>query len=119
MSRYRPDYTSHGNYKCPYCNHKVWKSQRIAETHIETNHKSEADEAYHIRHEDELERENERLKKQLTQKQETTKYDPPIRMFCSYCKWVFTGSLPKGSSIENTRHSTCNNATLHAVSRED
>ena len=39
---FRPDYTSHGNYKCPYCNHRVWKSEKIATTHIKNNHEVEA-----------------------------------------------------------------------------
>lgn len=66
MSGFNPDITSHGNYKCPYCNHKVWKrNPSAAEKHINENHFDKATRANGKLKIERLEREKTTLENKL------------------------------------------------------
>lgn len=117
MSGFRPDRTSHGNYKCPYCNHKVWKrDEAAAEKHIKERHYDEADRA------------NDKLK---ISNLETTKRNlefklkeynkPPAKkieyydahIFCTNCGKLYKWGMPKGFLVSNVTCGTCGLCTLH------
>lgn len=115
--KYKPDYTSHGNYKCPYCNHKVWKTQRPAIEHIERLHKAEAIESFYIVENDRLQRENQQLKEKEPAKPKKEYYDAV--WYCSNCLHVHSGGLPKGVLVANVSCGCCGVCSLHLVENVD
>lgn len=42
MAGFEPRRNNRGNYACPYCKHKSWKTKASAESHIYDNHHQEA-----------------------------------------------------------------------------
>lgn len=43
MAGFEPRHNNRGNYACPYCTHKSWKSKQAAINHIKANHTKEAE----------------------------------------------------------------------------
>lgn len=120
MSGFRPDITTHGNYRCPYCNHKVWKrNPAAAEKHIEENHHDEADRANDKLKIDKLEREKQTLEYKLKvysqppkqPEKKTEYYDAHV--FCTNCGSLSKCGMPKGTPTGSVTCPVCGVCTLH------
>lgn len=124
MAGLSPDISPHGRYKCPYCNHKLWKQYGAASNHIRNMHKEEAE-----KHELELDNkrlkhDNDALREQLKSAlkpkpvaKEVKYYDATI--YCATCQRVWSAGMPRGQTFAETPCSTCGNRTLHLVSNID
>lgn len=120
MSKYTPDMTNRGNYKCPYCTHKVWKRYAAAERHIDTFHPDEVAKAKSEEKLQRLESMNKELSRQLEEAKkpkEIQYYDASI--YCAVCMRVWTAGVPQGQTFADTPCSTCGNCTLHRVNKID
>ena len=112
-------YTSHGNFKCDFCDRRAYKTRTGIDEHIETNHKIEYLEA-------ELKAKNESLRSKDRRIEELSKTPPTpppakkpefydARVFCTACKWVIDCGIPRGQTIESTPHSECGTRSLVPV----
>jgi len=119
MPGFKPDRTSHGNYRCPYCNHKVWKRDSgAAEEHIKNNHFDEADRANDKLKLELLEREKSnlewRLKEATKPKEKKTEYYDAT-VFCTTCHKLASCGMPMGVLPSNVTCPNCGVCTLHLV----
>lgn len=112
-------HTTHGNYKCDFCDRRAYKSMSGIENHLETNHKVEVLEAKVKARDEELSRKNRRINELLAT---PPKPEPPkkqefydARVFCTACKWVMDSGIPRGQTIESTPHSECGTRNLQPV----
>lgn len=122
MSKFSPTRTSHGNYKCPYCTHKIWKTEQSAERHVETTHADEASKAW-------AEREISRLERLVVDRNNTI---AALRMpekpkeefykaiwYCANCLKLHSGGLPQGVSVSNVVCGRCGVMAIHLVTNVD
>ena len=119
---FRPEVTSHGRYKCPYCNHPVYKTHGGALEHIKSHHYNQAETS-------ELRSEIKRLKeeksslntqlleakkpKRAPEKKEDKYYQAVV--YCTNCTKMMKCGMPKGILVQNVTHSECGNQTLHLI----
>lgn len=119
MSGFNPDITSHGNYRCPYCNHKIWKIRGTAENHIANEHRAEAEHSVLLEENKKLRAERDNLKSRITIQsplpppKEKEYYD--AIWYCHNCLHVHSGGLPKGVLVENVTCGDCGISALHLV----
>lgn len=113
------EYTSRGNYKCLFCNHKVWKREQPAITHVETHHIKERSELL-------LQKLKEAQNKppRVEYKERVVYRDPPkteyqdkqVNVFCETCFIVMTEvRLPKNHTVHTTSCNYCGCTTLKIV----
>src|SRR3990167_8938627 len=112
MSAYEPRRNNRGNYSCPYCKHKSWKSKGAATNHIKREHDREASLAETQRKSEEAiqkanaevwqersraaraEKELEELKKRKT---ETKRYSAVV--YCPTCLSVDSVNIVRGQKV--------------------
>lgn len=112
-------YTSHGNYKCLFCNHKVWKTATPAETHVTKKHPAERAELLSKKLQ-EAQNKPPRIeyKERVVYKDrpEPEYKDKLVNVFCETCFIVMQDvRLPKNNTIHNTSCNYCGCATLKLV----
>lgn len=110
--------TTHGNYKCDFCDRRAFKSASGIDNHLENNHKVELLEARLKAKDDTIDSKNRRIR-ELEQKpavkEEPKKEFYDARVFCTTCKFVFDTGIPRGQTIEGTPHSDCGTKGLLPV----
>jgi hypothetical protein len=116
-----------GRYKCEFCDHKTYKTVSGILTHVQGSHELELAKATAEALRAELQRERSKPPK-VVEKERVVYRDPPkpkepeywyTNVFCVTCKHAFHTGIPKGYSIDNTRHSTCGTVALLPVIRND
>lgn len=114
------EYTSRGNYKCLFCNHKVWKREAPGQAHVEKNHiKERADMLLQKLKEAQNKPRIEYKERVVYRDPESPKFqDQRIDIFCPHCLVVNIGvRLPVRQNINDTPHSGCNLTGMYMVSK--
>lgn len=129
MSGFEARKNNRGNYSCPYCKHKSWKTKSAAENHIQHTHEQEAKLSQQQAEYEEMVRNanNEKwlaesrankLQKELdaTRKPvEKKKEYYNANIYCSTCMIAWNAGMPKGQTFADTPCSGCGNRTLFRV----
>ena len=113
------EYTNRGNYKCLFCNHKVWKSEKIASAHVENKHpKERADLLSKKLQEAQNKPPRVEYKERVVYKDrpEAEYSDKQVSVFCDECRIVMTNvRLPKNHTIRTTSCNYCGTTSLKIV----
>lgn len=115
-------YTNHGNYKCLFCNHKVWKRADPGIKHVTDKHLAERAELL-AKQLEEAQNKQPLIKyrERVVYKDKPTsekKYweGPSVIIFCETEQIVYQHiSMPRGQSIEETPCHGCGTRTLKLV----
>lgn len=111
-------YTSHGNFKCDWCDRRAYKTLAGIRDHLKNSHKVKYLEAIIDERDEKIEQKNRRINELLNApkpKEEPKKDFWNTRVFCVTCKYVFDTGIPRGQTIENTPHSDCGTRGLLPV----
>lgn len=135
MAGFEPRRNNRGNYACPYCSHKSWKSKVAATNHIKRDHekeagidekrlKAEADARKANSERWQAEAKASRLERELA---EAKKQKPAEKKwwasghtnaFCTVERIVYTNvQMPYGVTPENTTCHSCGNRSLMMVDK--
>ena len=112
MSGFEPRQNNRGNFACPYCKHKAWKTKAPVVKHIHANHeqeavanqqKAEADERIHQANIAKYQAENrairaERELAEIKNKKTVVKRYSAV-VYCPTCLSVDSVSIVKGQTI--------------------
>lgn len=114
--------TSQGNYKCLFCNHKVWKqSEKMAIAHVEDKHPKERAKLLAeklIEAQSKPPRIEYKEKIVYKDRPEPDYQDKRIDIYCSTCRIVMQSvRLPLHHTIDTTSCSNCGNTSLMMVSK--
>lgn len=111
--------TSHGNYKCLFCNHKVWKREEPGIKHVTEKHLVERAELLSKKLKEaqvKPPRIEYREKVVYKEKPEPQYKNERVNVSCETCFVVMTDvRLPKNNTIHNTSCNYCGCTTLKLV----
>ena len=114
-------YTSRGNYKCLFCDHKVWKREEPAKNHVNNKHpKERADLLSKKLQEAQNKPPRTEYREKIVYKDrpEPEYKDERIDIYCTNCCIVMTGvRLPRHNNINTTSCNKCGLTTLALVTK--